>query len=170
MSYSYNSLARCWYSSKIELDNELHQCLCTASRWLVSLLLTVHLGMMHRVSPVRIIRDRFNDSPELARRTHPAPSSSPWTSCCWWWPGAAGGETEKLLGCWESLPPAATMKPFVVWVVFPPPLPLGICLNLVGFLSGTLACQPKQSCVPATVNITRDLLFFFLSSRRSVYS
>lgn len=84
----------------MKLVNGLHQCSCAASRWLLSRDFWRFIGIMHRVSPVRIIRDRSNDLPELAGRTHPAPSSSPGTCCCWWWgcPGAAGVETVEASG------------------------------------------------------------------------
>lgn len=150
----------------MKLVNELHQRSCS----FLSRYFWRFIGMMHRVSPVRITRDRLNDSPALARRTHPAPSSSPWTCWWWWqwwwWPGAAGGETEKLLGCWVFAT-CSNYQTVCCWVP-PSPRPLGICLNSVGFLSGALACQPKQSFVPATVNITS--LSLFLSARRSAYS
>lgn len=69
----------------------------------------------------------------------------------------------KLLRCWVFV----TCSNYQVGFVWVPPL--GIRLNSVGFLSGARACQPKQSYVPATVNITLLSLLLppFLLSLRS---
>lgn len=120
------------------------------------------IGMMHRVSPVRMIWDRFNDSPGLARRTHPAPSSSQGTCCCWWWwcwgPGAAGGETEKLLRCWVFAT-CSNYQAVLVWIV-------SLLLFLSGFVSILSVSCRELSRVSQNKALFPPKWTFFLSGRR----
>lgn len=133
-------------------------------------------GMKHLVSP----DDPFIDSPELAGRTRPAPSSSPGTCCCWCWcwywycwcwcsrPGAAGGETERLLGCWVF----ATCSDYQAVCCS------GFFSPLLRFLSGfvwilSVSCRElsrvsqNKAPFPPQWTLLRCPLFFFFSGRRS---